>query len=303
MLALKLRGSPSPRQHVRSNTPLGTRLGQYDGNLIGGAILGVGMALTGACPGTMIVQLADSGTYWSFGSVQLTLLGALTGAVLHALFSRQLKRSCDRDVYSDPASAPKPSPSKPTLSDVTGMSEAAVYVAFGTAIAAILRYTPVIADGNAMTTPVVGGLIIGLAQVSSLLLTGGLVGVSTSYEQAARYVLNAFGISGIEKPRWPPRAIVFSAGIFAGALGLSKSGLRTETAASLINRDLLSTAALPSWQAFLGGLAVVFGARTAGGCTSGHGLSGLASLSFSSFLTVAAIFGAGIGTTLLMDRI
>jgi uncharacterized membrane protein YedE/YeeE len=303
MLALKLRGYLPPRQHVRSNTTLGTGLGQYDGNLIGGAILGVGMALTGACPGTMIVQLADSGTYWSFGSVQLTLLGALTGAVMHALFSRSLKRSCDRDVCSDLAPAPKPSPSKLTVSDVTGISEAALYVAFGALIAAILRYTPVIADGNAMTTPIVGGLIIGLAQVASILLTGGPVGVSTSYEQAARYVLNAFGISGIEKPSWPPRAIVFSAGIFAGALALSKSGLKPDIAMSLTYQDLLSTAALPSWQAFLGGLAVVFGARTAGGCTSGHGLSGLAALSFSSLLTVAAIFGAGIGTTLLMDRI
>ena len=46
---------------------------------------------------------------------------------------------------------------------------------------------------------------------------------------------------------------------------------------------------------FVGGILLVFGARLAGGCTSGHGLSGMASLSIASFVTVASMF-AGTST-------
>ena len=46
--------------------------------------------------------------------------------------------------------------------------------------------------------------------------------------------------------------------------------------------------------AFLGGIVAMFGARLAGGCPSGHGLSGLMQLSVSGFLAMAGFFGAGI---------
>ena len=46
--------------------------------------------------------------------------------------------------------------------------------------------------------------------------------------------------------------------------------------------------------AFLGGIVAMFGARLAGGCPSGHGLSGLMQLSISGFLAMAGFFGAGI---------
>lgn len=46
--------------------------------------------------------------------------------------------------------------------------------------------------------------------------------------------------------------------------------------------------------AFLGGIVAAFGARMAGGCPSGHGLSGLMQLSVSGFIAMAGFFGAGI---------
>lgn len=55
----------------------------------------------------------------------------------------------------------------------------------------------------------------------------------------------------------------------------------------------------PSFKLLIGGLIMAFGARIAGGCTSGHGLSGLSSLSFSSLVTVVAMFGAGVATQML----
>jgi hypothetical protein len=46
--------------------------------------------------------------------------------------------------------------------------------------------------------------------------------------------------------------------------------------------------------AFLGGIVAMFGARLAGGCPSGHGLSGLMQLSISGFIAMAGFFGAGV---------
>ena len=49
-------------------------------------------------------------------------------------------------------------------------------------------------------------------------------------------------------------------------------------------------------QAFIGGLLLLFGARLAGGCTSGHMISGISQLTVGSFVFGAAIFASGIIT-------
>jgi len=51
---------------------------------------------------------------------------------------------------------------------------------------------------------------------------------------------------------------------------------------------------------FAGGVAMAFGARLAGGCTSGHGISGTLQLNAGSWLTVAAMFVAGIATAMIL---
>jgi uncharacterized membrane protein YedE/YeeE len=46
--------------------------------------------------------------------------------------------------------------------------------------------------------------------------------------------------------------------------------------------------------AFFGGVLLLFGARLAGGCTSGHMISGISQLALSSFIFGIATFGAAI---------
>ncbi len=53
---------------------------------------------------------------------------------------------------------------------------------------------------------------------------------------------------------------------------------------------------------FFGGALMAFGARLAGGCTSGHGISGTLQLSLGSWLTVACMFVGGILVAKLMYR-
>ncbi len=52
--------------------------------------------------------------------------------------------------------------------------------------------------------------------------------------------------------------------------------------------------------ALLGGLILGLGARWAGGCTSGHGISGTLQLAVSSWLAVLSFFIGGIATALFI---
>jgi len=53
-------------------------------------------------------------------------------------------------------------------------------------------------------------------------------------------------------------------------------------------------------RALLGGGVLVFGARVAGGCPSGHGISGMAMLSVASMVSVVSMFAGGIAVGLLV---
>ena len=54
--------------------------------------------------------------------------------------------------------------------------------------------------------------------------------------------------------------------------------------------------------AFFGGFLVLYGARLAGGCTSGHMMSGLMQTAVSGYIFTAAAFAAGIPVALLLFK-
>jgi len=54
--------------------------------------------------------------------------------------------------------------------------------------------------------------------------------------------------------------------------------------------------------AFIGGVLLLFGARLAGGCTSGHMISGISQLAISSLIFGVAIFASGIFTAKMLYR-
>ena len=55
--------------------------------------------------------------------------------------------------------------------------------------------------------------------------------------------------------------------------------------------------------ALLGGVLMAFGARLAGGCTGGHGISGALQLSVGSWIALICFFAGGITTAMLMFRV
>ena len=91
-------------------------------------------------------------------------------------------------------------------------------------------------------------------------------------------------------------------GVFLGALLSSAlSGDRTSmTVPPLWKARFGGSSAKRLAAAFLGGAVMMFGARLAQGCTSGHGISGSLQLAASSWLFVLVMFPAAIGTAFLL---
>lgn len=105
----------------------------------------------------------------------------------------------------------------------------------------------------------------------------------------AGVVLGGFG-AGVLLRNPDPVAITPSAHAAFGALGVHDFS-------GLVPRDLMSWHALLSPRGAVmllgGGFLVGFGTAYAGGCTSGHGISGLADLQWPSLVAVVTFFAAG----------
>jgi uncharacterized membrane protein YedE/YeeE len=65
---------------------------------------------------------------------------------------------------------------------------------------------------------------------------------------------------------------------------------------------VLSTG-VPAWRLLLGGAVAGYGARLAGGCTSGHGICGMASLKLPSLLAVLTFMATGFVTAQLLAAV
>lgn len=83
---------------------------------------------------------------------------------------------------------------------------------------------------------------------------------------------------------------------------LALLGVRDVT--GLVPRELFSWAALATWRGLVmligGGFLVGFGTAYAGGCTSGHAISGLADLQLPSLVAVLGFFAGGLVSTWLI---
>jgi uncharacterized membrane protein YedE/YeeE len=250
-------------------------------------MIGFGMALTGACPGTVLVQIA-AGVPSAFP----VFLGSVTGGILYVGAEHLLKSPTSREEAQDKNNLTVSSRFK-----IDHRISLLVYETFlltGLIVCAKLQPTP-----PNLLNPVFGGLAVGTAQLASVLLTGSPLGVSSAFEDIGKYFWWALGQlrageknTAMSQP--PIKSLQFVGGIMAGTYVLTK--LLPEVGYA----DAPAT--IDPVVGFLGGLIMIFGARTAGGCTSGHGISGMAMLAVSSIISVASMFAAGIGLGLALYR-
>lgn len=130
---------------------------------------------------------------------------------------------------------------------------------------------------------IVGGLLIGSAAGIFLLLSGRIAGVSGMAASALRIADKG--------PRWS-QAAAFTIGLPAGAAVI---------ALLAGPRQISITSSIPLLIA--GGLLVGFGTRLGNGCTSGHGVCGLARLSRRSIAATLTFIFAGAATVLVMRHL
>jgi uncharacterized protein len=157
------------------------------------------------------------------------------------------------------------------------------------------------------------GALIGVLTWCTLLFSRKPVGASSAYATAAGLVGKAIAPRFTQRLKYyqdnPPRLdweVVFLGAVIFGAFFAAWQGA-----------ELTQRWVPPFWEArfgegswglravvaFLGGVLMAFGARMAGGCTSGHGISGTLQLNVASWLALICFFVGGVILANLIYRI
>jgi len=160
--------------------------------------------------------------------------------------------------------------------------------------------------GQAAPNWVIMGVLFGLLGAAAIALFGP-IGVSTTYPRFIGGLMKLLApgaaatnpylakVGGLLKPE-----TMLVIGLFVGGyLARRLSGQRKAPAIEHVHAEETSVGRR-YLNAFLGGVFILFGARLAGGCTSGHIISGITQLALSGMLFAVGVFGMGIVTARLM---
>lgn len=157
------------------------------------------------------------------------------------------------------------------------------------------------------------GTAIGLVQFFAMATVGPL-GVSTAYPQFVGFLGSAFMPDFAQQPYlqvvgsgigWE---VMLVFGLLVGAVLASLVGRWTgasspaQAVAPVCVAGFGQSRGRRYLRAFLGGFLFIFGARLAGGCTSGHILSGTTQLAVSGLVFGAAVFASGALVAWLLFR-
>ena len=124
-----------------------------------------------------------------------------------------------------------------------------------------------------------GGVLIGVASVLLMMLTGRIAGISG--------ILGGLLAGGAKDKAW---RIAFVVGLIAAPLIFAAMG-----------RSLAMPDMPASWlMVAVAGLLVGFGTRLGSGCTSGHGVCGIARLSPRSVVATAIFMAAAVATVAIV---
>lgn len=153
-------------------------------------------------------------------------------------------------------------------------------------------------------SPYVVGTLIGVLSWFSFATADKPIGITTAFEYTAAILSqqlssgaaanNPYYSAPDKSPKidWEWMLVI---GVFVGSmLSASLSGDRTTEKTPTLWRARFGPSVGKRYAAaFAGGAVMMFGARLAQGCTSGHGISGALQLAVSSWLFVAVLFASG----------
>lgn len=144
----------------------------------------------------------------------------------------------------------------------------------------------------------ISGILVGLTVPLLYVATGNGFGISTSFQQigamsSPRSRLSYFRNFDKRKGLW---TLMFAMGISLG--GFIAANFLTAEPIEFLPASYLSTGGAA--RLFIGGILIGFGARYAGGCTSGHAINGIANLNLPSLLATIFFFVGGLAVTWLL---
>lgn len=163
-------------------------------------------------------------------------------------------------------------------------------------------------------SPYAVGTGIGILSWITFLAMGKALGVSTTLVRWSGIVTGAVSESAVRESAYFSKYLVgkpavewqmaLVVALFFGALAAAWLGRtrRVESVPALWAERFGPSKAKRYLVAFVGGFILLFGARLAGGCTSGHGISGGLQLALSGWTFFLATFGAGIATAMALYR-
>lgn len=158
-------------------------------------------------------------------------------------------------------------------------------------------------------SPYIAGCGIGLLTGLTFLLSNKPLACSTSFAKTSGLIEKLFrGKSATNRPyfqKFSPDIDwqwMLVAGIFVG--GFLSAWLSGSLEVSFVQQwwgQVIGDSVIVRLiGGFFGGVLVGFGARWAGGCTSGHGISGMIQLALGSIVAVMVFFMGGIATAFLL---
>ena len=150
------------------------------------------------------------------------------------------------------------------------------------------------------------GAGIGLLSCLVFVVVNAPLGITTALSEVSGAVATPFFGSDVvaANPYWAKTIPAFDYGtlfLFGTLLGALLSSLiggsfKWETVPETWRERFGTGVFLRLAVAFVGGVLTMFGARLAGGCTSGHGISGSLQLALSSWIFFLGLFVAGVVT-------
>jgi uncharacterized membrane protein YedE/YeeE len=250
------------------------------GIIIGGLLFGIGMAILGYCPGTMPVSMGE-------GSVDalIGIIGGLTGGLFYTIVLPVIQGILGPDLGII------------TLKTITGSQDLIFFIllfAIGGVFTGVAFWLNKLERSTDIKWFYAG---IGLAVLNCIVFlsstTNRVIGASSAYPYLADLFSgntnNDYYTKIIAPGKWE---VIFLSGAFLS--GLIISLIKKEFRFVLIHENWKkyknsSSTSRIIW-AFLGGFILIFGARMAGGCTSGHIISGGMQLAVSSLLFAIFVF-------------
>jgi uncharacterized protein len=161
-------------------------------------------------------------------------------------------------------------------------------------------------------SPYVVGTGIGLLSCFSFVLSDKPLGCSSAFSRTSGMIERLFRGRTVEEKAYYRKVVpsidwewMLVVGIFVGAfLSSQLSGQFRWTWVPQLWASAFGEGSLVRWIVSLaGGIIMGIGARWAGGCTSGHGISGTLQLAVSSWLATLSFFVGGIVTAMILYRV